>query len=100
MEDEIAGAVEDCLGMGATFAEVRSEELVETSIQIEDERVKAVKQGVDHGFSVRVVVNGAWGFASTSSLKELRDACKGAVKMARAASRAVKSKVELSLIHI
>ncbi len=96
MEDEVAGAIEACLSMGATFAEVRGEELVETSLQIEDERVKAVKQGVNHGFSVRVIVEGAWGFASTSSLKRLKNACKVAVKMAKAASRAVKSKVKLA----
>ncbi|MBS7247660.1 MAG: TldD/PmbA family protein [Candidatus Jordarchaeales archaeon] len=96
MEDELIRTVDYGLSLGASYVEIRGEELMETSLEIEDERVRAVKQGVDRGFSIRVISSGAWGFASTSSLERLREACTSAVKLATAASRAVKESVELA----
>jgi len=96
MEDELVRTVDYGLSLGASYVEIRGEELMEASLEIEDERVRIVEQGVDRGFSVRVISGGAWGFASTSSLERLRDACRSAVKLASAASRAVKEKVELA----
>lgn len=96
MEDELAKAVDHGLTMGASYVEIRGEEIAETSVSVEDKQVRAVKQGVDRGFAVRVVADGAWGFASTSSVERLREACESAVKMAKAASRAVRDKVKLA----
>ncbi|MBS7287229.1 MAG: TldD/PmbA family protein [Candidatus Freyarchaeota archaeon] len=100
MEDELSKAVEYGLSIGASYVEVRGEELAETSLEIEDKRVRAVRQGVDRGFSVRVIAGGAWGFASTSSPDRLREACRVAVRMALAASRAVKEKVKLADVKV
>ena len=99
MEDTLTKLVDYGLKLGAEYVEVRCEELFETTMHIEDERVESVRQGVDRGFSIRVLARGAWGFASTNSSDRLQDACKSAVKMASAVSSSVREKVELAEVR-
>jgi TldD protein len=61
-------------------------------------RVEAAKQGVENGVALRVLVNGAWGFASVGSLNlDALDAAVGdACTMAKAASSHLKEPITLA----
>ena len=52
---------------GAQYAEARAQKLYKTSFTLKEERVEAAKQGIENGVAIRVLVNGAWGFASVGS---------------------------------
>jgi TldD protein len=82
---------------GAEYAEVRAQRLFKTTLALKDGRVEAARQGIENGAALRVLVNGAWGFASVGTLdagaltKYISDAC----KMAKAASSKLKKPIKL-----
>jgi len=49
---------------GASYAAFRMERILTTMIRLRDAELEVVNDAEDIGFSVRVVVNGTWGFAS------------------------------------
>jgi len=53
---------------GATYADVRIVHQQTQSILVKNGHVEALSHNYNQGFGVRVVVNGAWGFASSSLL--------------------------------
>ena len=53
---------------GAQYAEARAQKIYKTAFTLKEERVEAAKQGIENGVALRVLVNGAWGFASVGSL--------------------------------
>lgn len=61
-------------------------------------RVEAAKQGIENGVALRVLVNGAWGFASVGSLDKetLTYAVFDACDMAKAASQRLKTPIKLA----
>jgi TldD protein len=54
--------------LGAAYADVRMIHTVSDSISVKDERVDALVGSESHGLGVRVILDGAWGFASTCDL--------------------------------
>ncbi len=67
-------------------------------LTLKEERVEAAKQGIENGVAIRVLVNGAWGFASVGSIDNailetaaLSDAC----RMAKLASTRLKNPIKL-----
>jgi TldD protein len=60
-------------------------------------RVEAAKQGIESGVALRVLMNGAWGFASVGSLDPavLTEAILDACSMAKAASSRLKTPIKL-----
>ncbi len=78
---------------GAQYAEARAQKLYKTSLTLKEERVEAAKQGIENGVALRVLVNGAWGFASVGSLDSaiLEDAVSDACRMAKLASERLKT---------
>ncbi len=83
---------------GAQYAEARAQTLSKTSFTMKEKRVEAAKQGIEKGVALRVLVNGAWGFASVGSLSEeiLAEAASDACSMAKAASARVKNPIRLA----
>lgn len=83
---------------GAEYAEVRAQRLFKTMLTLEEERVEAAKQGIENGAALRVLVNGAWGFASVGTLNAevLTNAVSDACKMAKAASSRLKKPIKLA----
>jgi TldD protein len=49
---------------GASYAAFRMERILTTSIRLRDAELEGLNDAEDVGYSVRVVVNGTWGFAS------------------------------------
>ena len=98
MRDDLAKVVDAGQGLGAEYTEVRMQKLFNTTLTVKDSRVESVKEGNENGAAVRVLVNGAWGFASLGTLERqsLTNAVAEACKMAKAASLHVKTPVKLA----
>ena len=83
---------------GAQYAEARAQKLYKTMLTIKEERVEAAKQGIENGVALRVLVNGAWGFASVGSLDSviLESAVSDACRIAKLASARLKTPIKLA----
>lgn len=83
---------------GAEYAEVRAQELRRTSVTLKEGRVEAAKQGIEKGAALRVLVKGAWGFASVGSFdaEVLTEAVSDACKMASGAAPKLKKRIKLT----
>jgi len=82
---------------GAEYIEARAQKLSKTMLTLKEGRVEAAKQGIENGAALRVLVNGAWGFASVGTLnfETLNEAIADACKMAKAASSKLKTPIKL-----
>ena len=67
-------------------------------LTLKEERVEAAKQGIENGVALRVLVNGAWGFASVGSFDSeiLESAVSDACRMAKMASSRLKTPIKLA----
>lgn len=85
---------------GAEYAEVRAQELFRTALTVKEGRVEAARQGIENGVALRVLVNGAWGFASVGSFetKSLLDAASSACRMAKTASSKLRNPIKLAKV--
>ena len=98
MKDILAKTINEAEKLGAEYAEARAETLFKTMLTLKEGRVEAAKQGIEEGIALRVLVGGAWGFASIGStnpeilMREVAEAC----KMAKAASPRLKSPIRLA----
>jgi len=81
----------------AEYVEIRAQKLFKTMLTLEEKRVEATKQGTENGAALRVLVNGAWGFASVGTLDidTLTSAVSDACRMAKAASLRLKAPIKL-----
>ncbi len=82
----------------AEYVEIRAQRLFKTMLTLKEKNVDATKQGIENGAALRVLVNGAWGFASVGTLhgETLVNAVSDACKMARAASLRLKTPIKLA----
>ena len=85
---------------GAEYAEVRAQKLAKTMLTLKEGRVEAAKQGIENGVALRVLVNGAWGFASVGSLETeiLIDAISDCCRMAKTAGLRLKVPIKLAKV--
>ena len=84
--------------LGASYADVRVMERTTEGIDVKNGRVEGVSSGSSQGFNVRVIVNGAWGFASSASMDdaEAERVARLAVQIARASAMVAGEPVRLS----
>ena len=68
MRDLTDRALDTASAQGAGYADVRVVRRLEESISIKTGRVEGVASGESEGFGVRVLVDGAWGFAASHVL--------------------------------
>ena len=87
---------------GAQYAEARAQKFYKTSLTLKEERVEAAKQGIENGVAIRVLVNGAWGFASVGSFDNaiLESAVSDACRMAKLASARLKTPIKLAVTKV
>lgn len=83
---------------GVEYADVRVVRRETEEIAVKNGSVDALAHEEDFGFGIRVLVGGAWGFASSSkvSKKEMEEVLKRAIRIARATSVVPERKVVLS----
>jgi TldD protein len=87
MRDLCGNAVDAALGSGATYADARAVFRRSQSIATKNGNVESVTDVESEGIGVRVLVDGAWGFAGDRRLTDegARDAARRACEFARAA---------------
>lgn len=88
--DLALGIVRDA---GATFADMRIVDERRSLVRVERRAVKDIEAGDRFGFAVRVLVDGAWGFASDTRLTRdnVERVARQAVAVARASGRVPKA---------
>jgi TldD protein len=82
---------------GASYADIRIVHQQVQSILVKNGHVEGISHDENQGFGVRVIVNGAWGFASSSilSVEEAARVAAQAAQIARASSLAKTRDVSL-----
>ena len=97
MRDLTDRALDTAASLGATYADARVVRRLEESITVKSGRVEGVSSGETEGIGIRVVVDGAWGFAATHRLDPAAiDRTAGqAVRIARASATAIRRPVVL-----
>jgi TldD protein len=97
MRDLTDRALDTATQQGATYADVRVVRRRDESIAVKSGRVEGVAMGETEGFGVRVLVDGAWGFAASDrlDLAEAERVGALAVRIARASATALRRPVAL-----
>ena len=97
MRDLTERALDTATLRGATYADVRVVHSLSESIAVKSGRVEGVASGESEGFGVRVLVDGAWGFASSRSIDaaEIDRVAAEAVRIAKASATALRRPVVL-----
>jgi TldD protein len=98
LKDILIKITDKATQLGAQYAEARAQKLYKTALSLKEQRVEAAKQGIENGVAIRVLVNGAWGFASVGSLDNtiLETAVSDACRLAKLASTRVKIPIKLA----
>ena len=83
---------------GASYVDVRVMERTTEGIDVKNGRVEGISSGTSSGFNVRVIVDGAWGFASSANMDdaEAERVAKQSVQIARASALVAGEPVILS----
>ena len=97
MKDLAARALDTAAIAGASYADVRVAVTRHQELAVKDGRVDGLSQDESEGIGVRVIVDGAWGFACTSRLvgADVDEAVGRAVAIARASARVHRRPVQL-----
>ncbi|MEN6371693.1 MAG: TldD/PmbA family protein [Armatimonadota bacterium] len=87
--------------LGASYADVRIIKGESESIGVKKGNVNALASSTNYGFGVRVIVNGSWGFSSSSVVRdgEIDRVVDEAVRIARASSYVKKEDVKLAPVE-
>ncbi len=98
MEDSVNLALDTAVSRGASYADARVIDIRDRELSTKNGRVGTVMEGESLGIGVRVIADGAWGFASTSRLtKQGIEKCAAeAVAIARASALAKRHDVVLA----
>lgn len=98
LADLLADCCERAVRDGATFADARAVDAAGQSLTIQDGRAEKLSSHASRGVGVRVLVEGAWGFASADTLAEpaIERARVAALAAARAAAPACHDKAPLA----
>lgn len=91
-------ALEAAKSAGASYADVRISQYLQQSVNTREKRVQNISNSSSYGVGIRVIANGTWGFAATSTVtKESLVACaQTAVAIAKANSILQKEPVILA----
>ncbi len=92
MRDLTDRALDTATSLGASYADIRVVRRQDEQVTIKSGRVEAVASGENEGFGVRVLVDGAWGFASSHRLTtaDADRIAAEAVRIARASATALR----------
>jgi len=98
MKDKLNTAVEYLRSKGVDYGDVRYVHTALQSIKITNETVDTLTQDVDQGFGIRVLVDGAWGFASSAvcTRGEMKKVANRAILIAKASAMTKREAVKLA----
>ncbi|MDQ3941081.1 MAG: TldD/PmbA family protein [Actinomycetota bacterium] len=97
MRDVLTAALDAAVAAGASYADVRGVDLATESLAVKDQIVESLDRAESIGFGVRVLMNGAWGYASSARLDEADavQVARMAAEVAQASATAISKPVEL-----
>lgn len=86
---------------GASYADIRIINLDSERLEVKDGQVGSINRGTSGGFGIRVIADGAWGFASgpRTDKAEIERVAKLAVKVAKASALLKIRDVELAPVE-
>src|SRR6266404_4249820 len=98
MKDAGQWALSTALARGASYAEVRVNDIRQRYLSTKNAQPAQVRESESFGLGVRVVADGAWGFAATDDLtrESVDRAAAHAVEIARASALCKKEDVRLA----
>ncbi len=101
MEELIARAVAAALEAGASYADARFTSHEDEEVRVKNGAVESLRSSSAQGVGVRVLAEGAWGFAATSTLTlaAVEEAAGLAVRIARASASTQKTPVALTPVE-
>lgn len=83
---------------GASYADIRICKNRNQRINTREERIQSISDSEDLGFGVRVLVNGTWGFASSSAVNESEVAKVSALACEISKANSILQKIPVELI--
>jgi len=97
MKDLASSALDTATQRGATYADVRVIDDRSRGLATKNGKIANASDSQSQGFSVRVLMNGAWGFASSADLgrSSVEATAAHAVEIARASAKVKQSDVKL-----
>lgn len=101
MNELIKTSLDTALKYGATYSDIRIEDLKQEHILVKNKKVEVLNYSESRGFGIRVIYKGAWGFASSSVMtnEEVKNIVEQAVKIAEASSATNKGNLNLSKLE-
>lgn len=98
MNDLVEYILDRAISYGASYADVRIEQIYTTQIVVTNDRIERVNVGVRRGMGLRVLADGAYSFVSANSLdKDLLDRlARSCVKSAKLSSLFKREKIQLA----
>jgi TldD protein len=98
MRDLTAVALNTAKGRGASYADIRILQITADDLTVRNGELGEIQQTESFGFGVRVIVDGAWGFAASPSVTKdaIRKTTVQACMIAKASAKLKKEKVRLS----
>jgi TldD protein len=85
-QDAVNAALDAARSRGTTYADVRVATIRNQQVLAEDRRIERITDAESCGIGVRVIADGAWGFAATNEVSpaEAEAAARAAIEVARA----------------
>lgn len=98
MREYLASCIEAATAAGATYADARVTDTTTQKLSVRNGVVEGIQTGSSFGFGVRVIADGAWGFASSSDFSPEAAAvvARQAVAIARASATVGRRPIDLS----
>ncbi len=98
MQDKLSELISYLKSKKVDYADCRFVRGEKESISVTDSKVDSMSRITDVGVGIRVIANGAWGFASTSSLKagDLKKTANLAIQIAKASATTIKEPVKIA----
>ena len=95
MEDLLMKIIDKAVDSGATYDDLRFEDMKATRIEVRNKEITAFRTNMEYGLGLRVLANGAWGFVSANDPKELLRNVSRGVKVPRQVGHLVKKRSKL-----
>ena len=101
LRDLTEKALDKVRSLGASYGDIRIVEQREEAIEVKNGKVEGLSSESDYGFGIRVIADGAWGFASSLDVspEEIERVAEMAVRIAKASASIEHEPVELAPVE-
>ncbi|MGB9588045.1 MAG: TldD/PmbA family protein, partial [Armatimonadota bacterium] len=101
MRDLTERALDKITDLGATYGDIRIVRRKSESVQVKNGKVESLTSEEEEGFGIRVIADGAWGFACSMMIEpeEIDRVAELAIRVAKASALVQQSPVRLSPVE-